>query len=179
MSSFSRDPIINVVNNGIKGDIRVLLEQERYRGVLLLTLAGIDAMAFLGMQGTKEKSSRSDFIRWVETYIQFPCEEQLSGLELYAARCAALHSYSTESALSITEQCREIGWMGEAVPEIVYNPRVSESLVMVSVPALVAAFFEGIDRFLIHLYADSDRAAIADERFGRILHMLPIEQGAV
>ena len=155
------------------------MEQERYRGALLLTLAGIDAMAFLGMDGTKEESSRSDFIRWAETYVQFPCEEQPTGLELYAARCAALHSYSTESALSIEEKCREIGWMGEAVPEVVYNPSVSESLLMLSIPALVEAFFAGIDRFIVHVYSDADRAAAADKRFGKLLHMLPIEPGAV
>ena len=42
-----RDPIVSVVHRGIKADIRTLLDHEGYRGAVLLTYAGMDAMADL------------------------------------------------------------------------------------------------------------------------------------
>lgn len=174
--SQSPDPILNVVQKGIKGDIRALLEEERLRGALLLTLAGIDTMAFLGMEKGKTGVSRSDYVEWADQYIEFQCSNQVSGLELYAARCAALHNYSTESRLSREGDCREIGWMSESTPAVRYNSEVREDLVLVSIPALSNCFFEGVDAFLVDVYSDDQRAEIADERFQKIMHTRPVSE---
>lgn len=170
----SPDPILNVVNKGIKGDIRALLDDGRLRGALLLTLAGIDTMAFLDMEEGNKDVSRSDYVEWVERYIEFQCTSQVSGLELYAARCAALHKYSTESRLSRQGDCREIGWMSESTPAVRYDPEVSEDLVLVSIPALSRCFFEGVDTFLIDVYSSNKRAEIAENRFEKIMHTIPV-----
>ena len=173
MVDLSRDPLVNVVQRGIKEEIRLLLSHDKLRGALLLTLSGVDTMGYLVMDKSKEDVSRSDFITWADRYISFPCKEQVTGLELYGARCAALHNYGTESQLSREGRCRQILWMSKATPEVAYNPAINPGLVVVSIPALAEAFFAGVDRFLVDIYSDSDRAKRAEERFRKIMHALP------
>lgn len=169
-----RDPIINVVHQGIKNGIRVTLENSCFSSAIILIYSGIDTMAFLGMPSTQTDVTRNDFINWCDKYIKFHCNEQLTGLDLYGARCGVLHNHSSYSRLSRSGQCRLIGYMSKSVPEIRYEPKVSKELVLVSVPALAGAFFEGVDKFLIDLFANKDKAKIAEERFKTLLHTLQV-----
>ena len=173
MPDLTRDPIVNVVHQGIKRDIRLLLEHGGLRGALLLTLSAVDTMAYLWMDDGKDEVTRQDFIAWADRYVQFPYVEAVSGLELYAARCAALHNYGTEAALTREGRCRQILWMSRARPEIIFDPAKRADLVMVSIPALAEVCLRGIDRFLVETYSDSRRAERADRRFRKMMHVLP------
>jgi hypothetical protein len=166
MIDLSRDPIINVINNGIKRDIKVSIENNCWRA----------AMSFLNLPSDREDVSREDFIEWVERYIKFLCKEQLSGLDLYGARCSILHTYSAESKLSKTGKCRIVGYMYKSTPEeVVYNDKVSTELVMVSILGLKEAFFNGIDQFLINVFSDSKHAPIVEKRLKKLYHALPVK----
>ena len=175
MVDLSRDSIINVIHNGIKQSIRVLLENRCFGAAVILIYSGIDTMAYLDMPASQEDVTRTDFVRWAERYIRFPCTEQLTGLDLYGARCGMLHSYSVASNLSRQGKCRQIAYMDKSVPEVRSNPAVATDLVLVSVPGLAQAFFDGIDAFLIELFSDTKKAPIAEERFQKLVHHLPIE----
>ena len=176
MSSFIQDPVINAVHSGIKCGIRVTLEKKCLGSAVILILSGIDAMAYLGMEAGRDDVSRSDFVEWADRYIKFPCKEQLTGLDLYGARCAMLHSYGTASALSRTGKCRQIGYLDKSVPEVCFNPTVSQSLVLVSVPALAEAFFTGVDRFLVDLFADRNNAPLAENRLKTLVQSFPFNE---
>ena len=173
MNSFSRDTIINVVHNGIKEGIRVAINNKCYGPAVVLILSGIDTMAYLNMPQTQQDVQKKDFVEWSERYIKFPCNEQLTGLDLYGARCGMLHTYSVHSRLSRQGDCRQIGYMDKSIPEIIYNPAVSKEFVMVSIEGLAIAFFEGIDKFMIELFSDRLKAKTAEERFKKIVHTLP------
>jgi hypothetical protein len=173
MSGTERDPIINAIYGGIKRGIQVTIENECLDSAVKLILSGMDHMAYLSMPESQEDVRRADFVKWVDRYIELPCEEQLSGLDLYGARCAMLHTFGVVSKLSRKGQCRIVGYMDESVPEVRYNPEVSRELVMVSVPALAEAFFRGIDRFLIDLFSDKKKAEIAEKRLGGLIQKLP------
>lgn len=133
-------------------------------------------MAYLSMPATQPDVTRDDFVSWVERYIHFPCKQQLTGLDLYGARCGMLHSFSTISGLHRQGKCRQIGYMDRSVPEIRFNPNVSEELVLVSIEALARAFSDGVDRFLIDVYADGRKAKVANERFRHVVHAFPCQQ---
>ncbi len=176
MAELSKDPIINAIHNGIKTGIRVTLENNCLGSAVILILSGIDAMAYLEMPAGRDDVTRSDFVRWVERYIKFPCDEQLTGLDLYGARCAMLHNYGTASDLSRKGKCRQVIYMDKSVPEIRYNPKVSQDVVLVSVPALADAFFSGVDKFLIDLFADQIKAPIAEHRLKKLIQAIPFEK---
>lgn len=177
MSDLRNDPIINVIQNGIKRGIRMALEMDCYSSAVILIYSGMDTMAFLNMPANQQDVTRHDFIEWAERYIQFPCKEQLSGLDLYGARCSMLHTYSAFSRLSREGRCRMIGYMDQSIPEVIYNLDAARDLVMVSIQGLAEAFFSGVDRFLIDLFANPDRARVAEEHFRLLVHTFDYNPG--
>ena len=177
MNTVSRDPILNVVHHGIKRGIRVALENECYPAAVILILSGIDAMAFLGMPEGRDNVTRRDFVDWADRYVKFPCRQQLTGMDLYGARCGMLHQHGVESALSRAGKCRSVGYRNRLTPEVKYDPQVSKDLVMVSVPALAESFLAGVDTFLVDLFSDPVRAAAAERRFGKMVHTLQQPSG--
>lgn len=176
MADLRQDPIINAVHNGMKRGIRVALENDCLGSAVILILSGMDTMAYLSMPDGQTDVHRSDFVKWAEQYITFPCTEQLTGWDLYGARCAMLHSYGIASKLSREGTCRQIGYLDKAIPEVRFKPAVSKKLVLVSVPALADAFFRGIDQFLIDVFADKNKASIAEGRLKHLVQAFPTKK---
>lgn len=173
MKARPKESISNVIHEGIKRGIEIVLERKCYGSAVILVYAGMDAMAYLHMPPGQQDVTRKDFIAWTEKYISFPCAEQLTGLDLYGARCSMLHSYSVVSELSRKGKCRMVGYMDRSVPEVLYNPRVSKDVVVVSVAGLAEAFFKGVDRCIIDLFGDPTRATLARKRLRNLVHALP------
>lgn len=172
MTDLSRDPIANVIQQGIKRDIDVAIANECYRAATILMLAAMDAMAYLGIPEGQEEVGKHDFIAWAERYVHFPGTEQLTGADLYGARCAMLHAYGAKSRLSRAGKCRLIGWVDRLDPPVKYSPSVSEDVVMVSLTGLRDALFAGIDQCLIDIYSNPQKAKVADKRFQGLVHVL-------
>jgi hypothetical protein len=173
MENLNSDPIINSINNGIRKGIHVALENKCYGSTVILLYSGIDAMAYLNMPAKQEDVTKNDFIEWVNKYIKFPCSEQLTGKDLYGARCAMLHNYSVFSRMSRNGECRIIGYMDNSIPEVRFNPSVSKSLVLVSIQALVDSFSRGIDNYLVDLFSDNDKKLLAEERLKNLVLTFP------
>ncbi|TAM55448.1 MAG: hypothetical protein EPN53_02880 [Acidobacteria bacterium] len=163
MSDLRADPLMNVVHHGIKGPIRLLLEHDFFEAGLKLVFAGIDAMAFLGLPDGAVEVTGADFIAWCDNYLHLPGSEPVSSLELYGARCGLLHCHSGESRSRRQGTARLIQWTNKGVP-VLYRPDIDANLVFVSVQALVESFFEAVDRFLVELFREPGRAAVADAR---------------
>jgi hypothetical protein len=172
MPTFKNDPITNAIYDGIKRGIQVAINNRCFGSAVKLIFSGIDTMAYLSMPANQEDVGRKDFVSWVERYIKFPCKEQLTGLDLYAARCAMLHTYGARSKLSREGKCRMVCYMDKGIPEIRSKPHVND-LVIVSVPALADSFFRGIDEFLVNLFANTKKAAIAEERLKELMKEIP------
>jgi hypothetical protein len=163
------DPIINAINEGIRGDIQFNLDNGRFRAVLILTYSAMDTMAFLGMPANQTEVGRKDFIEWASQYICFPGAYQLTGEDLYGARCGLLHTYGSDSKLGRAGQCRRLLYIHGPTSEPVIPYTGSMALVMVSIPALVRALFGGIDTFLPQLFSDADKKARAEERLDKLM----------
>jgi hypothetical protein len=166
------DPIQNAIYDDLKRGINVCLESQCYGCAVILIYSGIDAMAGLSISATQSKATRDDFAKWCDRYILFPGSVQLAGIELYSARCAVLHTYGVESDLTRDGKCRCIGYMDVSVPEIRQHSSVQD-LVLISITAFAKAFFEGINRFLVDLFADPARSAIAESRLQKLLTAFP------
>lgn len=151
------------------------LEKHCFGSAAILILSAIDAMAFLSMPEARDDVTRGDFIAWADKYIRFPGSEQLTGVDLYGARCAMLHCYGVRSRMSRRGECRMVGYMDESTPPIRFNPEVSKELVLVSLPALRDAVFQGIDRFLIDLFKNpnSEEARTANDRLNTLVGEFP------
>jgi hypothetical protein len=87
--------------------IESCLEQKLQMPALILLYTLMDTFAWVVFGGT-EKSTRVRFERWVKVWLlpqgQFSC----SPSDLYAARCAILHTLTSEAALTKTGEAREV-----------------------------------------------------------------------
>jgi hypothetical protein len=176
MVNLREDPIVNAIYGGIKKGIQVAINNECLDSAVVLIISGIDSMAYLNMPADQEDVTKYDFITWAEQYIKFSCKEQLTGLDLYGARCAMLHSFGVVSKLSREGKCRMVGYMDKSIPEVRYNPNVSKELVMVSVPALAESFFQAIDKFMVDLFSNPTKAKVAEKRLHSFVQKLPTEK---
>jgi hypothetical protein len=178
MADLARDPVINAINSNIRRGIEVTVANGCYGSAVVLIYSGMDSMAYLAMSECQTEVTRKDFIDWADRYIRFPCKDQLTGADLYGARCAMVHTYSVYSRMSREGKSRLIGYMDKSVPEVRYNPAVNKQLVLVSVPALAEAFFQGIDRFLVDAFSDKARAPIVEARMKNLVQCLPVKDAA-
>jgi hypothetical protein len=156
--SSTSDRLVNVLLDGICGDIRFALKHGRNRTALILTFSGIDAMASLeksnGKYDVKER-----FANWVNEYMQFNDWPE-AGLELYGARCGILHTYGPISNLFEKGQVRLIGYTTGGGRDVMQ----SDELVLVSVEGLAFQFFRGIARYLETLVSEPTKRAKAAPR---------------
>jgi len=172
------DSLYNVLLNGIVKDINDAWDRKSYRATLILVYSGIDAMAHLTMPAGKDKVTRADFIAWAEKFLQFRDADKnptltLPGIELYAARCALVHTYSSEADLHKEGKVkRQIGYGDEFLPEVAEKAEV-EHLVMVSIRGLVDAFARGIAATLQDIKGDEPRRKLFAERLDKMVHELP------
>ena len=176
MQSLARDPITHAVNGGIRRGIEVALAAEAYPSAVILIYSGIDSMAYLAMPDGQDDVRRPDFVDWASRYLRFPCAHQLTGNDLYGARCAMLHNYSVTSRMSRSGECRKIGYMNHSVPEVRYDPTVDPSLVMVSIVGLAEAFFRGIDQFLVNAFEQRERHPLLERRLASFVQCIPHEE---
>ena len=170
MTDFAQDPIINAINGGIRRGIQTTVENKCFGSAVILIYAGIDAMAYLDMPDGQEDVKKIDFIQWSDRYIRFPCQEQLSGADLYGARCGMLHNYSVYSRMTKSGECRKIGYADKMVPEVGLGPAVAKDVVIVSVTGLAEAFSQGLDQFLVDVFSNSNRALLAEQRMKNFIH---------
>ena len=132
---------------------------------LILTYAAIDIMAWLDRDKSHQDVQRSDFVKWVETYMlpesQLPC----AGIDLYAARCSLLHSYSAESRLSRQGKASEIfyawGTSDERGLQKLIDLEGSRDAKALHIEKLLAALKNGIEQFVSNVHDNqlvTDRA---------------------
>jgi hypothetical protein len=172
--SLAGDPVINVIHGGIRADINTLLANGGGRGAVILIYAGMDTMAFLDMPEGQTEVRGRDFIRWAGRYVRFPGSVQVTGEELYAARCGMLHTYTAEARATRSGRARRIGYADKMDPPAYAAPTAAPDIVLVSVPGLRDAFFRGIDQFLIDAYSSGPaKRATVEGRLGDLVHELP------
>jgi hypothetical protein len=175
-TNFSQDAVNNAIYNGIRRGIDVTIQNDCLGSAVILILSSIDAMAYLAMPEKQKDVSKQDFIGWAEKYIRLRGREQLTGADLYGARCAMLHAYGVQSKMSREEKCRVILWTSHAVPPIVTHPN-TPGYVMASVPDLRDSLFAGIDRFLIEVFREpkSKRATLINRRLDKLVQRMDTE----
>jgi hypothetical protein len=126
-------------------------------------------MAFLEMPESQREVKSHDFIAWASRYVRFSGKEQLTGEDLYGARCAVLHSYTLQSKMSRLGKCRELVYIHKSTREPVIAHQTLSTHVLVSIDALADALFRGMDRFLPQLFAHTQKAKIAEKRLHKLL----------
>ena len=162
------DTVVNVVHHQIKRGIRVCLDHECFGSAVILVYSGIDAMAYVSLPAERERVKRAEIVRWANRYMPLCKSGDLTGDELYSARCAMLHTYGVASDMTRQGRCRQIGYADDMRPPVRFDPAISKNLVIVSIKALAEGFLSAVDQFLIDVFSNQELAPVAERRFENI-----------
>jgi len=164
------------------GAIRLCLVNGLPGPTMILVFVGIDAFGALGRPIGQKRASRADFLAWAERYVIKPKGLPMTALELYAARCAALHTLGAESDLSTVGKVRPIFYAwgnrdaepANAVIATVSKERPDLAAVVVKVEDVVSAFIDGLASFGRDIEANSELhdavVTRAQKMFGQFSH---------
>ena len=158
--------------------IELCIESHCRMPALILIYTGIDIFASLARPKTKKKVTRQDYIEWCEKYILSSGNFSCTGIDLYAARCGVVHTYTMESQLSEEGKAREIiyAW-GNREPEDLKGvlDTVGLTQLVIHIEALAGAFREGVAQFLSELDENKERAELVVKRSGKLFMDQPNE----
>jgi hypothetical protein len=138
---------------------------------LILLFSAIDIFASLARQATKHSVTRADFIQWVDSYLLPKSGLACTATDLYAARCALVHTYTPKSTLSRERKAREIQydpWGVDTLQDLIQEAGMADRYVGVSVEKLFHAFLEATERFELDVSSDPTRRAILESRIDEL-----------
>lgn len=129
----------------------------------------IDTLAYLSMPLDQKNTKKKNFIEWVDTYLK-PYSDQpykYRGIDVYAARCAVLHTYGAEAKIHRQDSSvRMFGYTDGG--RHLTSPEGSERLVIIGVPSLINDLVIGIEKFLAAAMDDESLRACLESRINSI-----------
>jgi len=135
----------------------------------------IDTMANLSRPRRKPRVTRTDFIEWVDTYLEAHPDQlyKYRGKDVYAARCAFLHTYGSEAKLH-QEDPEIIKFAYHDGGEHKYNPNIDKSLVLIGTKSFVNDVLIAVKDFLNECKNDLSLRQRVEERLPHVLNQVPI-----
>jgi hypothetical protein len=134
---------------------------------LALLYSAIDILAWLALPQSQNDVHRDDFVAWVERYLLPKSNLNCSALDLYAARCSIIHSFSSESALSRSGIAHRLCYtIGDKDPKELQQDldSVNYNSIVVHIDTMFLALRTAVDAFKKDLASDE---ALATRVFGR------------
>jgi hypothetical protein len=135
----------------------------------------IDTLANLSRPEGQDGVRRADFIRWVDTYLKGDPEQnyQYRGKDVYAARCAYLHTYGSEASLHKTDtDTKKFGYSNGG--EHMYNSEVDQSLVIIGARLFISDLFAAIVAFMKECEANGKKKKLVEDRLPKVLNTFPV-----
>ncbi len=140
--------------------IDACMEKKAIIPALVLIYSAIDTTGWL--DSTEAFTTRNDFISWVDKYLLKAQPLRCTSLDLYAARCGLLHTFTPDSKLCSLGKARVIyyAWgtaKAEDLQRTIDSRNKSNELVAVHIDELYEAWKSGLVLFGKEIDRDPDR----------------------
>ncbi|MFM5368304.1 hypothetical protein ACET9U_00900 [Aeromonas veronii] len=137
----------------------------------------IDTMASLARDEDKCRATRADFNDWVNRYLKGDSEQtyQYRGKDVYAARCAFLHSYSSDAELHRTDP-DIIKFLYHDGGRHIYNLTVDSSIVIIATRSFVYDIICAVNQFMDECGRDMRLRTKVESRLSSVLQSMPYLQ---
>jgi hypothetical protein len=138
--------------------VQICLEKKLQMPALILIYTLMDTFAW-AVYGADERSSRRRFETWAKKWVLGHAELGCTAVDLYAARCAVLHTMTSEASLTESGEARRIAYAwGTATAEKLRSAVSAlehDNIVAVHIESLFAAVREGMARMVERSDQDS------------------------
>ena len=140
--------------------IDACIEKKLSSPALILIYSGIDTVGWL--DSSEDYATRTSFMKWVDAYLLKAKPLQCTSLELYAARCGLLHTFTPDSQVSSVGKARRIyyAWGTASVQDLQRTIDLTNKTgeyVAVHVNDLYEAWRLGVLQFTEELEKNPDR----------------------
>ena len=137
----------------------------------------IDTLASLARPLNKPRVTRSDFKEWVDEYLKGHTDQpyQYRGKDVYAARCAFLHTYGSESGLH-DEDPDTIKYGYHDGGKHNYDPSVDPSLALIGTKSFINDVVHAVESFLDKCKNDESLRNRVERRLTHVLQIMPHPQ---
>lgn len=106
------NPVIDELIEGFIANIAtglgLLHKAELYGQVLVLLYSHIDSLGLLDAPPTQIRASSGSFKNWVKKYMLADTRVNFNEVDFWSARCAVLHTFTSQSDLSNSGDAREL-----------------------------------------------------------------------
>lgn len=145
MSEPSNHPIVTIITEGILKELDAIRKAGHCRAAIILLYCGIDQISFLARRPDCN-SGRAAFVSWVEQYLKLEGDTTVTGMELYAARCAQVHKYGSVAELHTDGKVSRQVIHGGGLPKaVIFQP--GQNLVLVDTDYAIDKFIDGTMEF--------------------------------
>ena len=160
---------------GLGAELKRCDECDLTTASIAMAFICIDTMANLNRPKGKNRVTRTDFIEWVDTYLEGHPDQpyKYRGKDVYAARCAFLHTYGSEAELH-KEDPKIVKFAYHDGGEHKYNPNIDESLVLIGTKSFVNDVLIAVKDFLDKCKNDLSLRQRVEERLVNVLKHVPL-----
>jgi len=157
--------------------IKILRDAKLIQPCLALLYSTMDAAAWLDRPDEHQDVTKDDFVAWVTRYVLEGRSLRCRAIDLYAARCGMLHSFSAYSRLSRKGEAYHMAYSWgiarrEDLETAVWLMK-KDNLAAVHVDDLMTATEEGFETFLQEVSQDPSRLQKVLDRGGKLYSHLP------
>ena len=159
---------------GLVSELKRCDEHDITTAAVAMAFICIDSLANLSRPMGKAKVTRSDFKDWVDEHLKAHRDQpyQYRGKDVYAARCAFLHTYGSESELH-QENADTVKFAYHDGGKHQYNPSVEPGLVLIGTKSFVKDVVHAVESFLSKCRSDESLKSLVEPRLAGVLQTLP------
>ena len=159
---------------GLVAEMRRCDESGLITPSLAMAFICIDSMASLARPADCNRVTRRHFKEWVDKYLEGHPDQpyKYRGVDVYAARCAFLHTYGSEAELHTNEpETKKYTYHDGGRHN--YNPEVEPGMVIIGTKSFVNDVAVAASNFLEECGQNSELKTLVESRLVHVLNIIP------
>lgn len=160
--------------------VAALYEKQLYGHVLIVIYSTIDTLGLLDAPASQTAASGESFKNWAKKYLITGSNFEFNEIDLWAARCAVLHTFTSQSELSNFGKAKELQYYSCDKSSTVAQKFMTITKSMqggkhlpVHYQDFCQAFFSAIKKFVYDLDENCRANDTYNERLRNILQLHP------
>lgn len=180
MASETDNQIEKFVTNSLMG-LSLLYNAKLYGQMLVLLYSFIDSAGLLDAPSTQIKATGESFKNWVKKYMLGDPRVNFNEVDLWSARCAVLHTFTSQSDISNSGQARELQYYSgpkdspQAQAFVVAAASIDGGKhIPVHIEDTYLVFLEALKKFPLDLSTNCDSNPAYEQRLRKVLQQFSL-----
>lgn len=149
-------------------DIQWNVQSDRYLAAAQLLLNAVDIISGLTRPAHQEDTTRKEFIAWADKFMSLKGNKyQLTGTDIYAARCGFSHGYTPHPKLVREGKAKTLSYVDASTMPVMTD---DGSLIIVSLKHLKEAFTEGLIATMKEINSSVELSTLVNPRLDAMFY---------